>query len=114
MNGMGRGMWLAVALACGCSHSGEPLPGPATGDDAQLSQLSSQLNGLTTEAAAANDSNACPRVCQLSQDICDVSDRICQVTARHPDRPDMAARCSDARLTCERGRQDCAQRCPNG
>ena len=102
-----------VLVTSGCAVSRQDMT-QADDDEGRMTALLSQLDSLNEKAkalsTASNDSH-CPEVCDVASSICGVADKICDIASRHPDRTDYASRCSDAKATCARSRDDCSHRC---
>jgi hypothetical protein len=82
----------------------------ARADEQRAEELERTLSGLS----AAEVPPDCPRVCGLVEQICELSQRICGISGRHPDDPDLAARCAAGEQRCRRSRDrvppDCSCR----
>ena len=70
-----------------------------------------ELEQALSASSVGEEPVACPRACELADQICDLARRICLIAGGHGHDADLAARCAAAEHRCARSRERVAPAC---
>jgi hypothetical protein len=100
---------LAIGAAAGCASRVMQAEPPPSSEPA-VEDLDAALERALPAGAAAD----CDRAGQLRETICELSRRICATSERAPLDRDLAEKCADGKLRCERARARVDRSCVPG